>query len=34
MKIAGDGVLVAAAAVGHYDAAAFDCSFGDDAVKR
>ena len=33
MKIAGDGVLVAAA-VGHCDAAASDCSFGDDAVKR
>ena len=33
MRIAGDGVLVAAAE-GHCDAAASDCSFGDDAVKR
>ena len=33
MKIAGDGVLIAAA-VGHCDAVASDCSFEDDAVKR
>ena len=35
MRIAGDGVLVAAAE-GHCDAVASagDCSFGDDAVKR